>query len=1686
MKNTFRNGLLTLALMIAALPAMAQFTGSMPVIQATPGQQVEIPILVQQMTGVEAFNIGIRFNTSVLTYQNTNVSGTLMNGQLFFANLNGNQLEMSYVGSPVNATNDTLVKLVFTYAAGGGQSQLIWNPVYTEFTGANSTNLAATLTNGVLVEAGTTTEVSATNGNVSGCELSTVNFNVTSTGSSFQWQRSTDGGTTFVNMADGSGISGATSASLSVSNVSQANTGEYFQCVVGGAGGTTLSPAQRLTVNAITGVSVTVTAAPSGAVCTGSLLSFSATPNPVVNNPVYTWRINGVVAGSNDTLQRSNLNDGDQVSCEISSSTECVSGSGDVTVSIVSLPTAFNLTGGGSFCAGDSGVVVGLSGSQNGVNYQLLRDGQAVGAVLAGTGAALDFGLQTQAGAYTVSAENTTGCTNTMSGSATVSINALPNANAGADTSVFIGNSVQLQATGGTSYSWSPATGLSATNIANPVASPTETTTYTVTVSNIFGCLATDSLVVTVNQLPVVDAGNDTAVCIDAQAFNLSGSPSGGSWSGNGISSASNGTFNPATAGAGSWDVVYTVSDGQNYTISDTLVVTVNALPVVSFVNPGNLCINDQLLSLTTATPAGGTYSGPGVSNGQFDPAAVGGGIYTLFYAYTDSVTGCSNIDSATIEVNSLPNVTLAAFGDLCEGAAAFSLTGGLPAGGTYEGSFVSNGMFDPVAAGPGTHSIAYIYTDPITGCTDTASADITVNSLPVIDFPVLAPACINSGPVSLNTATPAGGTYSGPGVNNNQFFPAQVGLGTYVIVYTFTDTATGCTATDSSSITVNDPPAVTLDSLVPVCLGSPAFALTGGLPAGGTYSGPGVSNNMFDANVAGTGTHPITYTYIDSLTGCEGSFTRNIVVGDGPNTQLNALGATTFCMGGSVVLEASPVSDLNYVWLLNGVVMAGETGGTLTATMSGSYRVIGTVMATGCFDTSAAVSVTVNPLPGAAITPAGSTSLCSGNFVQLNASPLGGFSYSWLLDGAATGQAGESLTVNAAGNYQVVVTDTTTGCFDTSAVVAIVVNTPPAAGLTAAGATTFCAGSSVLLNATPASGMNYSWLLDGALIGGQTAASLSASQSGAYRVIVTDSATGCFDTSAAVSITVNPLPVAGLIAAGPTSFCTGGSVVLNATPTSGVTYAWLRDGAPVAGQTAASLTASQAGAYRVIVTDSLTACFDTSAAVTVTVNAAPTAGLTAAGPTTFCAGGSVVLNATPATGVTYAWLRDGAPVAGQTASSLTATQAGAYRVIVTNTSTCFDTSAAVTVVVNAAPTAGLTAAGPTTFCAGGSVVLNASPATGVTYAWLRDGAPVAGQTGASLTASLAGAYRVIVTNTSSCSDTSSVVTVTVNAAPTAGLTAAGPTSFCAGGSVVLNATPATGVTYVWLRDGAVIAGQTASSLTATQAGAYRVRVQNTSGCFDTSSVVTVTVNANPTAGLTAVGPTTICQGGSVVLNAAPTTGVTYVWLRDGVVIAGQTANSLTATQAGAYRVRVENTSGCFDTSAAVTVVVNPRPNAPTITVSATSDTLFSSAAAGNQWFRNGVAVAGATGQTLVITQNGTYRALVTDANSCVSDSSNALNITNVSTRDMFNLSLNLYPNPTTGRSWVELDLPGVGHLELEVMNTTGQRVLYELHRNASGTVQLEIDLKQMADGMYFVRLTQGNHTGMRKLLVRH
>jgi hypothetical protein len=219
----------------------------------------------------------------------------------------------------------------------------------------------------------------------------------------------------------------------------------------------------------------------------------------------------------------------------------------------------------------------------------------------------------------------------------------------------------------------------------------------------------------------------------------------------------------------------------------------------------------------------------------------------------------------------------------VCSNTDPFVLTGGLPVGGTYSGAGVMGGIFNPATAGLGDHSIQYNYTEPVTNCTTSCSFNIEVLQAPpqpscASDYSV----CIDTMPIMLTGGFPMGGTYSIDGVPGNIFTAAISGVGPHVITYSFV--AGVCTTSCSFTITVKPLPVVNCPSSFSIDIATAPFALTGGTPFGGTYTGAGVAGNQFNASIAGIGPHLITYSYTSPATGCSNTCTFTITVTEEAN----------------------------------------------------------------------------------------------------------------------------------------------------------------------------------------------------------------------------------------------------------------------------------------------------------------------------------------------------------------------------------------------------------------------------------------------------------------------------------------------------------------------------------------------------------------------------------------------------------------------------------------------------------------------------------------------------------------------------------------------------------------------------------------------------------------------------------
>ncbi len=408
----------------------------------------------------------------------------------------------------------------------------------------------------------------------------------------------------------------------------------------------------------------------------------------------------------------------------------------------------------------------------------------------------------------------------------------------------------------------------------DPAAAGVGVHTLTYTFTNANGC--TNSATDDVEVLAATTFTAPANMCVDAgvQAGLGGGSPTGGTYSGPGVTDDGNGmtySFDPAAAGVGVHTLTYTRGGSANDNVE------VFALPTVTFTALADLAVNSGVQSgLGGGLAVGGVYSGPGVTddgNGMtysFDPAAAGVGVHTLTYTFTNA-NGCTN--SAADDVQVFSATTFTALADLCVDAGVQTgLSGGSPTGGVYSGPGVTddgNGMtysFDPAAAGVGVHTLAY---------TNGVSANdaVEVFVLPTVTFTALADLAVSSGVQSgLGGGSPAGGVYSGPGVTDDgngmtySFDPAAADLGVHSLTYSFVD-ADGCRGSASDAVEVTAEVTVTAPSGGFAINAGVQTGLGGGTPPGGVYSGPGVTDDgngltfSFDPGAAGLGVHTLTYT---------------------------------------------------------------------------------------------------------------------------------------------------------------------------------------------------------------------------------------------------------------------------------------------------------------------------------------------------------------------------------------------------------------------------------------------------------------------------------------------------------------------------------------------------------------------------------------------------------------------------------------------------------------------------------------------------------------------------------------------------------------------------------------------------------------------------------------------------------
>ncbi|TAF33944.1 MAG: T9SS C-terminal target domain-containing protein [Cytophagales bacterium] len=1217
------------------------------------------------------------------------------------------------------------------------------------------------------------------------------------------------------------------------------------------------------------GVVANFTASPTS-VCVGESVTFTNTSTGSISS--YSWNFGAgaspaTATGAGPHVVTYSTNGTKTVSLTVNGS--IVETKADY-ISVFPSPSVSIAAGGPiTFCSGGS---VTLNSTASGVTYQWKRDGVNIGGATAANYTANTSGV------YTLEVTNTSnGCKNT-SNAITVTVNPLPTPSISPSTTQYLcppAGSVLLTASpsSGVSYQWRKD--------AVPIGGATSST-YTATTSGNYqvvttitatGCSATSAVVAVVNGIPPdpsITPGGVTTFCT-GDSVKLFASPATGvslQWKKDGLLISGATGAELVVTSSGSYTVVATDAINGCSKESPAEVVTVKSTPAKPTSPDVSICPGETATLAATAVPGMiAWYDAPtgGALLGIGSPFTTPPLSSTTSYWVQVTAAGCPSArEEVVVTISSPAAPTVSTPPTICAGNTATLTASSALGSPTYQWYSAATGGTLLFTGNPYTTtslaSTTSFWVSVNGGSCESSRTEVVVNVVSGTSASISpSSGTICAGGSVLLTASPSTGVtyqWKKDGVNI-----AGSTSGTYLATtsgnYTVVISTVGPPSCSAESgivtITVNPVPAAPTASSTTICAGNTAT-----LTASSGAASPSFA--WYDAPTGGTllsssasYTTPVLFAaatyYVEvSSAGCTSATRTAVTVNIGTISAPTASG-TSICFNTNTTLTAasgatSPVYNWYNAASGGTLLFTGASFTTPTLTTTTSYWV--SVTSGSCTSSRTEVVVNVNPLPVAGASALGTTIFCAGSSVTLTATPALGVTYQWYKDAVLIGGAtGATYNATTSGSYSVVVTSTSTLCSSTpSAVVNITVNPNPAPTIIATGATTICDGNSATLTSSITSGVMFQWKKDGVVIPLATASSVNVTAAGSYTVVVTNTATGCSGESPAVVIVVNPVPSATIAAGEPTTFCEGGNVGLSTTPVAGMSYQWLSGASSIAGATSSSYTAASSGLHSLIVTNNVTLCSDTSNVINVTVNPKPVAVITASGSLTLCTGGSVILNASPTSGMSFVWKKDGVTIGGATASSYTASLAGVYTVEITNiASGCTGVSAGATLVINPIPS-NATASG-ITICDGNTATLSASSTTsGAGFEWYNaaSGGTLLG-VGSTFTSPVlmtSTTYYVQSTLAGCASASRTAVLVTVDDCPDlCTVSISSPDSvICYGSTQTLTAVviPAeVGTSYQWKRNGLDIAGATSSTYETSMPGTYTVVVNN-SVCLGVTS----------------------------------------------------------------------------------------------------------------------------------------------------------------------------------------------------------------------------------------------------------
>ncbi len=798
--------------------------------------------------------------------------------------------------------------------------------------------------------------------------------------------------------------SGATSYLWSTGSTNTSITVSPATTTIYSVTGTSSGCSASSSVGVSIGSNITADAGSNQTICVGQSVSLSAT-----GGTTFAWS-NG---GGTQNISVSPLTTTTYI---VTVSAAGCSGTDNVTINVNQLPSA-NAGTDQIICQGQSANLTAFGG----ISYSWSNSAQTQSTNVS----------PASTSTYIVTVTDANTCSNTDD--IQVTVNPLPIPNAGPDKAICSGSSTTFNASGGNDYVWSPGTGLNNTNIFNPTADPSVTTNYTVTVTDINGCTASDLMILTVNNLPNANAGNDVSIC---QGQSTSLSASGGTiynWSPSaGLSNAS--ISSPSANPANTTTYIVTVTDANSCSNSDNITVTVNPNPTSTFTATNAICVgSDATVTYTGTASTGATYTW------DFDGATIisgsGQGPYQISWAnpatYNISLSvsenGCNSssttvpviVDRVVATISVTNNISC--YG-LSDGAVSVSQTGTIPF--IYTWNPVPAGSAGQTATGMSPNIQYTVTVTDNYGCNDVKSITLTEPQLLTLSVSTQDALCYGdhngSASTTVNGGTPtydyswspSGTAGNVPNVNN-------LAANNYSL--TVTD-QNGCIATNNFNISQSPLLTYTFTSQNITCNSGSDGSISID-PSGGNSTYAYIWSPLISTDSFASGLSANTYNIvITDHNGCDTSL--SITLSQPDPIVLSTTGNVSICLGQSTVIGANATGgsgSYQFTWD-NG--LGNGNSFTVTPSVTTTYTV-NVSDVNGCTASSQTLTVSVSPTISVTLT-ALPTAICLGDNTVLTASATGGngnYTYTW---DNSIGVSGSQQTVNPSQTttYIVTVTD--------------------------------------------------------------------------------------------------------------------------------------------------------------------------------------------------------------------------------------------------------------------------------------------------------------------------------------------------------------------------------------------------------------------------------------------------------------------------------------------------------------------------------------------------------------------------------------------------------------------------------------------------------------------------------------